>query len=234
MNRSSKRRATVFLAAALCWLMAGLAPAPARAETCPPENPVGCLIRCKIEKLECFGGCRARKLACLGEVRGEARACRLECRLDGGTDEEISACKRECTANALSKAREVCKLGKPSCVRLCHPESCREHCGLVPDDGGDAAASVERGDAPMCEPPVDRECLGECARELRRCATSVHEDATECLDTCSDLRGWERLRCVTDCVEDAREDAKACKGDFRECAGECGVKVDEVDPPATE
>jgi hypothetical protein len=207
-----------------------------RPEICMPDDPAVCLIRCRIHKRECFVGCRARKRQCIRGVRADVHACKLECRLDdASTPEEASACKRECVAGGIERAHDECKVGHPTCVRLCHPESCGERCGIDregspvdPAPDGEAATTDEAPET--CEPPVDRECLGRCGTELRSCAARVHEAADQCLAECRELRGWDRYRCVRDCADAAIEHGSACRGQLRECVSECGIDVPQREP----
>jgi hypothetical protein len=156
-------------------------------------------------------------------VRAGVHACKLECRLDeDATKEEIAACKRHCVARGIKKAHDVCKLGRPTCVRLCHPESCRKECGLEP------AADLEgtAKDDGVCEPPIDRECLGACGRDLRKCAAAVVKSAEQCLTGCKELHGLERYECVRECADDAIAGGRECKRDFRACVVDCGVEAE--------
>ncbi len=240
---SRKRHARPVLVAALAAVMwfGGQGTAEAtHPEICPPDDPYACLAECRLHKQECLDGCRMRKRECLLEVRAEVHACKLDCRLDD-TVEDVGACKRACVAEGRTNAREQCKIGRPVCVRECHPQGCAVECGLrdgdaepadePAPDAGDAVPSVGTAVPERCEPPIDRECLGGCARELKACTAGVIEAAEACLQGCKELRGWERLHCVHACLERAGEAAKTCRIDFRACVGECkDVSIDE--PPA--
>lgn len=245
-NRSRTRRgqglgrllAAVALAVAAITVVPGAAGAQ---EICEPPDQAACLVRCKVHKHECFEACTARKRQCLHGVRAELQACKLGCRSDEtAADDGVGTCKRRCLAVAIETGRKQCKLGRSVCLRECNPESCRELCAAddepitdstVPDEVPSDADTGEVDDRHAdCIPPVDRECLGQCAGALRECATRVHKEARACLDTCSELRGPERWRCVAECARTARDHGQTCKQNFRDCAAGCrnDVAVDDA------
>jgi len=224
------------LVAAAALAVAVLAAAPGSVsaqDICEPPDQAACLVRCKVHKRECFEACTARKRQCLHGVRAELQACKLGCRSDEtAAADGIGACKRRCVATAIEVGRKQCKLGRPVCLRECNPESCRELCAddepvtdEVPADAANDGVDTGVTGTDDCIPPVDRECLGQCAGQLRECATRVHKEARTCLDTCSDLRGEERWRCIAECARTARDHGKTCKKNFRDCAADCRPDV---------
>jgi len=238
------RMAARLAAAALAMAVLALSPATASAragapEICPPSDPAACLVRCHLHKRECHEACSARKKQCLHKVRAEVQACRLGCRADESVEESVGVCKRRCVAVGIKAARKQCKAGKPVCMRRCNPESCREMCEPV-DVPGDDTPGVEPvadqasqtaleldpveerpADGDVCVPPVDRECLGACATELRECALRIHEAGRQCVAGCSELRGEERWICYRECAAMAHEQGKQCQKSFRRCAADC-------------
>lgn len=132
-SRSAPRVAR--LAAALA-LVAGLAfPGVSSAthpEICPVPDPDGCLAECRIEAARCGHACRAEKAHCIERARLHARVCKLECRSDDSV-ENVGECRRDCVKKALRFAVAECGVGKPVCLRECHPGSCIRECGLDTD-----------------------------------------------------------------------------------------------------
>ncbi len=199
---------------------------------CPPADPPACMARCLVSKRKCWNACRTRKRQCLEEARAQATACKLECR---ETDpDNVGQCKRRCIAAAIAKARHECRLGVPVCVRQCNPEPCRKLCAPAVDAAGGAAAMA--GAAPVCEPPVDRDCLGQCAGQLKQCAGRVYREGRQCIASCRDLTGAERRQCVRDCVDKTVAAGKECLAGFRQCVEGCRPVTDPpvTDPPVTD
>ena len=185
------------------------APVETPAGLCPPPDPETCLERCYRHKRECYGTCKERKRQCIAGARLEAKACRLECRSEDSV-EDVGRCRRRCVAEGLRTAVYECKLGRPVCMKECNPHACPRRCDALLDDA-----------TRTCERPGDLECLGECAREFRRCLHAVREDGRDCASSCSEYRDEDRRRCLRACAEKTHEGAARCVGAFRDCAGGC-------------
>lgn len=230
------RGALVVAAAALAAGVVVFGAAVSQAQTtdapsiCPPADPPACMARCLVSKRKCWNACRTRKRQCLEEARSEATACKLECRET--SPDNIGQCKRRCIAAAIAKARRECRLGVPVCVRQCNPEPCRELCSPAADASSSTNADVDT----VCDPPADRNCLGQCAVELKQCAARVYREGRQCIAGCRELRGPERRQCVRDCVDTTVAAGKQCLTGFRECVGGCKPVTDPpvVDPPVTD
>jgi len=208
----------------------------AEAELCPPPDGAACFVRCRLHKAECADACRADKKQCVLRVRAALQECKLGCRNEATGDGDVSVCKRECVAKALELARSECNLGKRSCVDTCSPDTCRELCGGVADPSADALASepTDPSSDPGCEPPIDRECLGQCATELRECAVRVEQAGRACLEDCSALRGQERWHCVGSCAAATLEHGGVCRERFGGCAADCPTASPLPEPPAVD
>ena len=228
-HRTSSRRWRASFAAAGLLAGALALPGVAAAQTeaiCPVPDPAACLLECRIENARCWSACRSDKNHCIERARLDLRVCKLDCREDD-TVENVGACRRDCVKAALRTAVAECDVGQPVCVRECHPYSCARECGLG-DDGDGNVPGLDAGAEGDCVPPVDRECLGGCASELRACIKPVREAARECAAGCAELPEGERRACYAGCVTVASEGATACRGEFRECASGC---VSDEAPP---
>lgn len=219
-------------------------------EICPQPDPAGCMVRCLAHKRRCFSACRERKKQCLHKVRVEAKSCVLDCRA-AVTDQDPGSCKRDCIARAKEQAKSECLADRPVCIKQCNPQGCRRRCGqnVLPVDrpnGGTGrpmgapvahapvVAALTAEAAPVCEPPVDNECLDGCAIDLRSCALRVREDIRGCVASCGELHGEERRVCIGDCAAVAREGGRACVDAFRQCVTGCRDILPVPDPTTAE
>jgi hypothetical protein len=211
-------------------------PGSARAEICPPDDSAACFVRCRLHKRDCAAACRAEKRECVLRVRASLQECKLGCRNDPTAAADVGTCKRDCVATAIELARSECGLGKDTCVRQCNPESCRELCGTEPEPSVSVAPTNPStirdgvGSVDECVPPVDRDCLGGCADDLRACAQRVGQAGRACLDECATLRGPERWQCVRTCAESIQTNGAVCRRNFGLCVDDCRAADTEAAP----
>ena len=202
---------------------AGFAGTTDAVSICPPQAPPVCMTECLRDKRECWKGGGGRKRRCLEGGRAGHWAGKAGCRTADNASEAPGVCRRRCIAAAIVKAKKQCKLGFPVCYRECNPQSCREECGID-------RPAVTPNDATVCRPPVDRPCLGQCARDLKQCARRVYRDGKQCVSGCRELTGADRRMCVRDCVDKTVAAGKQCVLTFRECVAGCKPTIDPTTP----